>query len=100
MIRSGTKTLELRVAFPSFAKLKKDDTVAFSNSKDETVLVKITRIHLYSSIKEVKENENVSKLAPGMTDNQLEQSAQRIFDPTEIDQYGLMLIEFEKVNQK
>jgi len=97
MIKSGTKTLELRVAFPSFAKLTPGNRVNFSSGSGEQIEVRILAIRNYKTIDDVKTSEDLSRLAPGMTERQLTSAAKRIFKESDIQKHGLLMIEFAKM---
>ena len=96
MIKSGIKTLELRVAFPHFRNVSNGDQIIFRSSNDE-VKVKVTDIRNYKSLADVMKSEDISKLAPGVPQGQIRHLAKRIFQEKDIEQYGLLLFEFEKI---
>lgn len=96
MIRSGEKSLELRVAFPSFSRIAVGDTLVFSSGEDEELPVEVTGVRSYGSVEEVMQSEDLSKLAPGMQRNQMTRAANKIFRKEQVDQHGLLILEFKK----
>lgn len=96
-IVSGLKTLELRVAFHSFSDINVGDMIIFKSGKGEAIEVEITDVRKYTSLNEVMQTEDVSKLAPGMSDEQINKISKTIFSEADIKNYGLVLFEFKKV---
>lgn len=94
LIRSGQKTLELRVGFPSFRKLEEGADITFISSGAEPVDARITATRVYTSLDDVTRSEDISKLAPGMNQQQINSAAKRLFKQDQIDDYGLLIIEF------
>jgi ASC-1-like (ASCH) protein len=96
MIKSGRKTLELRVAFPNFQSICIGDQITFKSSNDE-IKVRVTCIRNHKGLGDVMESEDVSKLAPGVPQNQIRHFINRIFKEPDIEKYGLLVFEFEKI---
>jgi|SRR3989344_4153999 len=96
-IESGRKTLELRLARGQFANIKAGDTRQFRTSGNDSVAVRIVGVRRYASISLVLGSEDMDKLAPGVTQDELSRISQTIFNESDVRKHGLVLIEFEKV---
>jgi ASC-1-like (ASCH) protein len=96
MIKSGRKTLELRVAFSNFKSICIGDKITFKSRSDE-VSVRVTAIRSYKRLGDVMKSEDISKLAPGVPQNQIRHLVNRIFKESEIEKYGLLVFKFEKI---
>lgn len=96
-IESGEKTLELRIGFSSFKNIEVGDSITFSNGNNEIVDVEITAIRAYNSLPEIFDNEDLSKLVPGMSKTQINTAASNIFKESDISKNGLLIFEFEKI---
>jgi len=95
MIRSGEKTLELRIGFPNFAKINIGDNLAFCSGEGETINAEVTGIRRYSSLREVMENEDVSKIAPQIPKDRLQIEARKVFSKANVASHGLIIFEFK-----
>jgi ASC-1-like (ASCH) protein len=98
-IKSGEKTVELRVLFPTLNlnNLEEGDAMIFNSPGHHSIEVEITRVAKYSSLNEVKDNEDLSKIAPGMTDTKITSAMKQIFKEEKIKQHGIVAIEFQKI---
>ena len=96
-VDSGLKTLELRVAFSSFFKISIGDKIRFKSGQGASVEVEITDIRQYSEFAEVLQSEDISKLAPNITDQQIQKISTSLFKESDVKQYGLILFEFKKI---
>lgn len=94
-VLSGSKTIELRVAFPSFTNINVGDVVIFKSGGDKTAKVEITSVRSYRDLQGVLLAEDVGKIAPHMTIDQIWKLAPTIFSKTDIEKHGLMAIEFK-----
>jgi ASC-1-like (ASCH) protein len=97
MIRAGTKTLELRVGFPTFREINVGDSITFSSGGGETVDVEIIGIRPYRSLEEVIQSEDASKIAPGMAPDVLLKEAKRFILAVDVAKRGLLVFEFRKI---
>ncbi len=96
-VKSGLKTLEIRVAFQSFLNISEGDYVLFKSGRGEPVKVKITGVRQYNDLNEVLQTEDISKLAPNMADEQIQKIGQALFSESDIKKYGLLMFEFQKI---
>jgi len=97
LVRSGLKTLELRVAFPSFSRISFGDIVVFSSGRGEKISVKITSVRRYQTLEEILTSEDLTKLAPGMTVETARAAGRSLFKESDIKKHGLLILGFEKV---
>lgn len=95
-ILSDLKTLELRIAFPSFTKINKGDDIIFKSGDDRSIKVTITEIRKYDNLDDVLEHEDLTKLAPNMTKEKIIKTASNLFSESDIIKNGLILFEFKK----
>jgi len=96
LIDSGAKTLEIRIKFPGFTKIQTGDYIEFKYSKS-SVKVKITATRNYRDWNKVFQSEDTEKLAPGFSRERLQKLIPEIFKDSDVDTYGLIVFEFEKV---
>lgn len=99
LVRSGTKTLELRVAFPSFLSFAVGDIVTIKSGRNEGIKVKITDIRYYKGLDDVLQAEDISKLAPGISFERLQRMRETLFREVEVKKLGLVVFVFEKVTE-
>ena len=97
LVESGLKTLELRVAFQSFLKISEGDRIIFKSGQGDSVEVEITGVRQYSNINEVLQSENISNLAPNMSDEQIQKISKMLFNESDIKKHGLLIFEFKKI---
>jgi ASC-1-like (ASCH) protein len=96
-VLSGSKTIELRVAFPSFSNINMGDVVIFKSGSGKSAKVEITIVRRYHNLSEVLQSEDISKIAPNMTRDQIQRLAPTIFSKADIEAHGLMAIEFKLI---
>lgn len=96
LIDSKAKTLEIRINFPGFTKIQTGDCIEFKSSKS-SVKVKITATRIYQDWREVFQDEDTNKLAPGFSRERLQKLIPEVFKDSNVDTYGLIVFEFEKV---
>jgi ASC-1-like (ASCH) protein len=63
MIKSGQKTVEVRLDSPAFKKLVKGSRIRFKSSKDQVLCV-VTSLKKYKDFKELLEDVGYKKVAP------------------------------------
>lgn len=64
-LKSGEKSLEIRVGYPQIKKVHQGDTITFENYGPNEFDVK--RVTVYDNFKELLEDEGVDRVLPGMT---------------------------------
>ena len=97
-IESGEKTAELRVAFSFFTQIKPGFILEFrTGGVKESIRVRVGEVRRYDALDEVLARENVSKIAPGMSPEGITSESSRLFNSKDIEKYGLIVIDFEKV---
>jgi len=93
-ILSGAKTIELRPARDSYRMIAVGDMVIFRcNQDDRTVEAKITGFREYETLEDVSEYEDVSRIAPGMSSENVIFEARKLFRKAR--ESGFMVFEFE-----
>ena len=94
LIKNGSKTIEVRVAYPGMRSIAVGTLIAFNDDPDCTCRVK--RVALYKSFDEVMATEDPTKIHPTLSaDNQLA-DIKRIFPP-EKEKLGVIIFELEKI---
>src|SRR5687767_2929506 len=79
-IESGQKTLELRVGFNSFARIKPGQIVEFSALGIKNLIkVRVKEIRKYKTLEEVMADEDIEKIAPGMSREKIDRISEKIF---------------------
>ncbi len=96
-IESGEKTIEVRTAYLRFKNIKPGDTIEFK-SRTKSVTVTVNAVRKYADLDAVKENEDINKISPGMTPAEVERASSEIFIPSDVEKYGVLVIEFKKIN--
>lgn len=97
LIQSGEKTLELRVGSPQFSIISEGDSVIFTSGRGESIQVTITGIRRYNTIHEILQSEDISRLAPQMTDEDIKRASHSLFKESDGRQYGFLILQFEEV---
>lgn len=98
LIKSGEKTIELRLYDEKRRLLQVGDTICFTNSKTgENLLVEILKLHIFSSFDELYRN--LPLLKCGYTEEDVATASPRDMDayysPEEQQKYGVVGIELK-----
>jgi ASC-1-like (ASCH) protein len=94
LIANGTKTVEVRVAYPSMLRIRAGDQIRFTCA-DETTLTRVKRVTRYASFDEMLDHERVEAINP--TASRAEQlKAIREIYPAQKDALGVLAIEVER----
>ena len=97
MVKSGSKTLECRINYPSLAKIKVGQVVIFF-WESQSLKVEIIGIRQYKTFKEMLNNEVVAHLVPGMSYNSALKEYESIYPEWKIAKFGgLIVLEFKMV---
>jgi ASC-1-like (ASCH) protein len=70
LIKSGLKTLEVRLEDDKISKIKPGDIIKFMSSATE-IRVRIKDVRRYQSLEELVANEDANKILPGRTVDQI-----------------------------
>ena len=89
-LKSGKKTLEIRVGYPQIKKAQKGDIITFENYGFNEFDVKDVRI--YQTIAEMLDTEGVEKVLPGLTHGAALHTLQRIY-PKDREKLGVYVLE-------
>lgn len=99
-IRSGWKTLEIKVVSPKIKTIRSGDMLEFVSGRGGTkVKVKVKEIRCYSKIEEVLAKEDVGKILPSVPSQRVARDLKDLFRSHAASSNGLAIIEFEKLEQ-
>lgn len=94
LIKNGTKTIEVRVAYPSMKSITVGTLIAFNDDPDCTCRVK--RVAQYKTFDDMMVAEDPVKIHPTLSADEQLADIKRIFPP-EKEKLGVIVFEFEKV---
>ncbi len=94
-LKSGRKTVEVRVRYPSIKKITEGDTIVFEGYGNNCFCV--TRISVYDNFSEMLENENPDSILPGASSEDVLQILRKIY-PRQKEKMGVCAIELHPVN--
>ena len=89
-LKSGKKTLEIRVGYPQIKKAQKGDIITFENYGFNEFDIKDVRI--YQTIAEMLDAEGVEKVLPGLTRGAALHTLQKIY-PKDRKKLGVYVLE-------
>jgi len=93
LIRSGKKTSEVRVGYEHIKTIKKGERIRFF-SHCEFVDCIVSGIRKYSTLEDLLNNEEPSKIIPGLQKEEILKRLRDIYPP-ELERLGLILFEIE-----
>lgn len=93
MIKSGAKTVEIRVAYPSMKSITVGTVIFFND--DPNCARRVKRITIYKSFAEMMANEDPKTLNPYCTAHQQLADIRKIFSPDK-EKIGVIAFELEK----
>ena len=96
-INSGAKTVEMRINLPDYAQVSVGDKLIFKAGDGESVEVKVVRVQRYTNTEEALTLEDITKIAPNKTKDELVSTAKRQLPAVQARQYGIVVFEFEKI---
>lgn len=99
LIKSGQKTLEGRISYPSMRHIKKGDVVLLRTGGDK-VRIKILDVREYRDFKEALKHEDISRLLPGIKPEDALKVYGRIYPEWKVKQYGGVLVFELRVQEK
>ena len=91
LIKSGQKTLEGRIGYPSMRRVEKGETVLLKTGGDE-IKIKIIDIRKYNDFQDALKHEDISRLLPGVKPENALEAYERIYPEWKVKQYGGVLI--------
>jgi ASC-1-like (ASCH) protein len=94
LIKSGVKTVEVRVAYSSMASIAVGTIIRFND--DPTCERRVTRVARYKSFAEMMQREDPKKINPKQSAEQQLINIRKIFPPDK-EQMGVLAFELEKV---
>ncbi|WP_433257414.1 ASCH domain-containing protein (plasmid) [Streptosporangium sp. CA-135522] len=93
LIASGTKTIEVRVCYPTLRNLTAGDHIRFVCGRDD-VLTRVKRVARYSSFEEMLDTEGPERVNPASPCDQQLANIRHIYGP-EKEALGVLAIEIE-----
>lgn len=96
-IKSGTKTIELRLYDEKRKLLKENDIIEFTNrTTDEKLCVKVIKLHCYNNFSELYKN--FDKVSLGYKEDEIPNPVDmdKYYSKQEQEKYGVVGIEIEK----
>lgn len=94
MIKNNSKTIEIRVAYPSMQSIVAGTIIRFNN--DPNCERRVKRVARYKTFREVMEKEDPKKINPAKSVEQQLADIRRIFPPRK-EQFGVLVFELENV---
>lgn len=91
LIKSGQKTLEGRIGYPSMRRIKKGNDVLLRTGGDE-VKIKILDVREYGDFREALRHEDIGRLLPDIKPENALEAYERIYPEWKVKQYGGVLI--------
>lgn len=91
-LRSGEKSLEVRVSYPQIKKVRQGDTITFENYEPNEFDVK--RVAIYDSFERMLEAEGTDRVLPGMTFDGALRTLQKIY-PKNKESRGVCVFELK-----
>jgi len=95
LLANGTKTLEVRVGYPSIKKVRKGDTITFNDYSN--IKFEVIRVTRYNNFPDMLDNEISTKAIPGVTPYKALDMYQEIY-PEEKEDLGVYVFELRKQN--
>ena len=95
-IKSGTKTVELRLIDEKRQKIRPLDDIRFTKiGTEETLIIKVYALHIYADFQELYRNFDKTQLGYLPTENCSYQDMYNYYDKELIEKYGAVAIEFK-----
>lgn len=96
MIKSGKKTLEVRVGYDNIKTIQRGERIRFL-SRSDTLYIRVADIRQYQSFTEMIENEDHSRIAPGRDKPQVLGLLQEIYPPNK-ESLGVFVLDLQTDN--
>jgi ASC-1-like (ASCH) protein len=97
LVANGTKTVEVRVEYPSLRSLKAGDYIRFICGRDDA-LTKVTRVTRYETFEQLLDTEGPERVNPASPRDQQLANIRRIYGP-EKEALGVLAIQIELVTR-
>lgn len=98
MVKSGQKTVDLRIGWPSNEKIIVGQTLTIATVSGEKLDAVVTGIAHYRTVNEIPSDE-IHKNFPGATPEEVERQARILLNPGDVAAHGLIAIEFKLVEK-
>ena len=100
-VESGQKTLEIQLGANNFSHIKPGTVLEFMTlgAKKPMIKVRVLGTRKYQTLEDLMAAEDMAKIAPGKSKEEIEQYFQKIFtsESKDIQKHGLVVINFEKI---
>ncbi len=97
-IANGTKTIELRIKDGKLKDVQAGDIIEFKTRMFAT-RVKVKDVRVHYTFDDLFEKEDIGKVAPALTIEYMRENIGSMFETKKMEYYGLLAIEFEKINE-
>ena len=94
MLKEGTKTIEIRVAYPGMKKIKAGVVIRFNN--DYSCRMLVIRVAKYENFDDMFQNEDAGKINPYQSVKEQLREIRQIF-PTNKEKIGVIAFEMKKI---
>jgi ASC-1-like (ASCH) protein len=91
LIRSGKKTLEVRVGYPNIRTIQPGERIRLA-SRTESLIIRVKDVRVYTSLDEMLSAEKVQDIAPGQSDTQISKLLRDIYPP-HLEKKGVYVLE-------
>lgn len=98
LIKSGEKTLEIRVAYDRIKEINIGEVVEFC-SESGTEMVRIIGIRNYTSFDELLSKEDPYKIIPGLSSREVESTLREIYPPHK-ESLGVVAFNIKLLNER
>ena len=99
LIRSGRKTLEVRVGYDNINRIQVGERIQFV-SHESTLVVRVNAIRRYTSIELLLDKEPWEKIAPDLASKEAVLQLLRQIYPPEKQKLGMVVLEIVPLSQK
>ena len=90
-IKSGSKTLEARAAYPAIRSIKNGHKIQFQCGQDRMVKT-VKAVRFYISVNDMLNNENIKKLLSDKDKQEAENVYNSIYPPEKVKNLGGMVV--------
>jgi len=97
MIARGEKTVEVHLLKTPFKRIKEGDILLMFDSAANIVRARVKEIRVYKDAFELAEKEDVSRILPGKTKEELIRTLKSLYSTRELKK-PFIAIEFEKID--
>ncbi len=93
MIKSGKKTLEIRVAYDHIKRIKRDDQIRLISGSDQ-VFCRVCDVRRYQSFDQMLKHEDAGRALPGLKPREVLQRLREIYPPDK-EHLGVVVLDLD-----